>query len=181
MFVNTETVGLHSDVILEVPLNGQELALGLLSLGQLGVELVDGDVDGADLLHHLDVRRVLLEFNNCDIDVNADKHHNLRWTYFQKGTHVIECCEKYCEIYLAVFYLWPVAAPLQPRLGHLERRPLGPDGGLHLVYVGVLVLDLLLDHPQLGPQLVVRLLTFLAPLKIPVKSAVASSCSVSPV
>ena len=85
MFVNTETVGLHSDVILEVPLNGQELGLGLLRLGQLGVELVDGDVDGADLLHHLDVRRVLGELNNCDIDVNADKHPNFRWTLFQKG------------------------------------------------------------------------------------------------
>ena len=100
----------------------------------------------------------------------------------EKARAFFEYCENYCKINLAVLDLWPVAAALQPGLGHLERRPLGPDGGLHLVYVGVLVLDLLLDHPQLGPQLAVRLLTLLAPLKISVKSDVARrSGSGSPV
>ena len=99
----------------------------------------------------------------------------------EKAGAFFEYCENYCKINLAVLDLWPVAAALQSRLGHLERRPLGPDGGLHLVYVGVLVLDLLLDHPQLGPQLIVSLLTFLAPLKISVKYDIARSGSVSPV
>ena len=47
---------------------------------------------------------------------------------------------------------------LQPGLRHLERRSLGSDGGLDLVYERVLVLDLLHDHGQLGLEILLGLL-----------------------
>ena len=59
VFIDAKTVGLDADISLKVLLHRQQVSLGLLSLGQLGVEMVDGLVDGADLLHHLDVSRVV--------------------------------------------------------------------------------------------------------------------------
>ena len=123
MPVDPETIGFDSDVVQEILFNGKQVSLGLLGLGELGVELLDGVVDSADLLDHLDVGRVI-----------------------------------------AVLNLRPVSPLLQSTLRHFERRSLGPDGGLDLFNVGVLVLDLLLDHAQLALQLLVSLLTFLCPL-----------------
>ena len=62
MFINTETGGLDSDVSHKILFHREEIALRLLGLGQLEVEMVNGLMDGSDLLHHLDVSRVIAIF-----------------------------------------------------------------------------------------------------------------------
>ena len=94
-----------------------------MSLSKLSVELFNSVMDSRDLLHHLDVSRVV-----------------------------------------AVLNLWSMTSLLQSSLRNLQWWTLGSDGSLHLVNVLVLVLDLLLDHVQLGQQLLPRVLALLGPL-----------------
>ena len=63
MLVDSETIGFNPDVVQKILFNGEQVTLSLLGLGQLGVELLDGVVDGADLLDHLDVGRVIAILN----------------------------------------------------------------------------------------------------------------------
>ena len=59
VFINAETGCLYSDVSHEILLHGEEIPPRLLSLSQLSVAMVNRLMDRADLLHHLDVSRVV--------------------------------------------------------------------------------------------------------------------------